>query len=363
VVGNRPQFVKAAAVSPPLGERAEEILIHAGQHYDESLSEVFFEELGLRAPDRVLTTGSGTHAEQTAKLLRALEPALSESTPDCVLVYGDTNTTLAATLAAAKLFMPVVHVEAGMRSFERAMPEEVNRLVTDSLAGLLLCSTEASIDNLRREGAGERSRLVGDVMADVARVFGPIAERRSTILERLSLRPRSYALATVHRQQTVDDDQALARAVSVLNRIADEMPVLLPVHPRTGAQLQRTGLESSLAEGVTMLEPLGYLDFGRLLRNAAAVVTDSGGVQKEAYLAAVPCLTLRERTEWVETVESGWNRLVGLDPAKAAAALEELAGASATGMPHPALYGDGHAAERVAEAVASWISGAEADRR
>ena len=194
-------------------------------------------------------------------------------------------------------------------------------------------------------------------MADVARVFGPIAERRSNILERLSLRPRSYALATVHRQQNVDDDEALAQAVSVLNRIAEAMPVLLPAHPRTGAQLHRTGLESSLAEGITLLEPLGYLDFGSLLRNASAVVTDSGGVQKEAYLAAVPCLTLRERTEWVETVEAGWNRLVGLDPAKAAAALEQLAGSTGADIPHPALYGDGHAAVRVAD------GGCELDRR
>jgi UDP-GlcNAc3NAcA epimerase len=357
VVGNRPQFVKAAAVSSHLRERATEVLVHTGQHYDRELSAVFFEELGLSPPDRELGVGSGTHAEQTGETMVRLEPVVEAERPGAVLVYGDTNATLAAALVAAKLTVPLVHVEAGMRSFERDMPEEVNRLAADRLAGLLLCSTEVAVANLRREGLGEGARLVGDVMADIALRFGPIADRRSRALERFGLRRGGYLLATAHRAGTVDDPVALARLVELLRRAAEHRgPLVFPVHPRTRARLVAAGLLAELegAPGVELCEPLGYLDFACLTRGARAVLTDSGGLQKEAYLADAPCLTLREETEWVETVDSGWNRLVGLDPERALEALEELGIRRRDERPDPSLYGDGEAGRRCVDELLAW---------
>ncbi len=358
VVGNRPQFVKAAAVSSRLRERATEVLVHTGQHYDRELSAVFFEELGLPPPERELGVGSGTHAEQTGETMVRLEPLVEAERPDAVLVYGDTNATLAAALVAAKLPVPLAHVEAGMRCFDRGMPEEVNRLATDRLSGLLLCSTEAAVANLRREGLGEGARRVGDVMADVARRFGPIAERRSRALERFGLRRGGYVLATAHRAANVDEPAALARLVGLLRAAAERFgPLLFPVHPRTRARLGAAGLLAELegAPGIELCEPLGYLDFACLVRGARAVLTDSGGLQKEAYLAGVPCVTLREQTEWVETVQSGWNRLVGLDPDLALKALAELGGRRRTERPDPSLYGDGEAGRRVVDELLAWL--------
>lgn len=356
VVGNRPQLVKAAAVSGPLRERATELLVHTGQHYDHELSAVFFEELGLAPPARELGVGSGTHAEQTGETMVRLEALVEAERPDAVLVYGDTNATLAGSLVAAKLLVPLAHVEAGMRSFERGMPEEVNRVVADRLAGLLLCSTETAVVNLRREGLGEGARLVGDVMADVALRFGPIAERRSGALERFGLRRGEYLLATAHRAGNVDDPAALGRLVELLCRAAGHSgPLVFPVHPRTRARLTAAGLLDDLERqpDVRLCEPLGYLDFTCLLRAAGAVLTDSGGLQKEAYLAGVPCVTLREQTEWVETVESGWNRLVGLDSDRASAALADLRRAATH---DPSLYGDGEAGRRVVDELLAWLA-------
>ncbi len=352
VVGNRPQFVKAAAVSSVLRERASEVLVHTGQHYDRELSEVFFEELGLEPPEHELGVGSGSHAVQTGQTMARLEPLAEAVRPDAVLVYGDTNATLGAALVAAKLTLPLVHVEAGMRSFDRRMPEEVNRVAADRVADLLLCPTETAMENLRREGLGEGARLVGDVMADVAKRFGLIAERRSCVLEELGLERGRYLLATAHRAGNVDDPEALARLAGLLRAAAERHgPLVLPLHPRTRARLERAGLLGELARspGVRLREPLGYLDFACLARAADAVLTDSGGVQKEAYLAGVPCVTLRERTEWVETVESGWNRLVGLDAELALAALDDLLGRGRDERPDPSLYGDGEAGTRVVE--------------
>jgi UDP-N-acetylglucosamine 2-epimerase (non-hydrolysing)/UDP-GlcNAc3NAcA epimerase len=356
VVGNRPQFVKAAAVSCHLRERADEVLVHTGQHYDRELSAVFFEELGLPPPEHELGVGSGTHAVQTGETMLGLEPLVEAERPDAVLVYGDTNATLAAALVAAKLSAPLAHVEAGMRSFDRRMPEEVNRLVADRLAGLLLCSTEAAVANLRREGLGGGARLVGDVMADVALRFGPIAERRSRVLERLGLRRGGYLLATAHRAGNVDTPASLARLAELLCRAAALCgPLVFPIHPRTRARMTAAGLLDGLgrAPGVELCEPLGYLDFACLVRGARAVLTDSGGLQKEAYLAGAPCLTLREETEWVETVDSGWNRLVGLDLDRALGALEELGGRRRAEPPDPSLYGDGEAGRRVVDELLS----------
>jgi UDP-N-acetylglucosamine 2-epimerase (non-hydrolysing)/UDP-GlcNAc3NAcA epimerase len=357
VVGNRPQFVKAAAVSHHLRERATEVLVDTGQHYDRELSDLFFEELGVPAPEYRLGVGSGTHAQQTGETLVRLEPAIEAERPDAVLVYGDTNATLAGALVAAKLLVPLAHVEAGMRSFDRGMPEEVNRLAADRLSALHLCSTEAAVANLRREGLGARARLVGDVMADVARRFAPLAERRSRVLDRFGLKEGEYLLATVHRAGNVDEPAALARLAELLRGVAARFgPLVFPVHPRTRVRLEAAGLREELerAAGIVPCEPLGYLDFTRLLRGARAVLTDSGGLQKEAYLAGTPCVTLREETEWVETVESGWNRLVGLDSELALQALEELDERGRIESPDPALYGDGEAGLRVVDELLSW---------
>jgi UDP-GlcNAc3NAcA epimerase len=355
VVGNRPQFVKAAAVSAHLRERAGEILVHTGQHYDPELSDVFFEQLEMPAPDHELGVGSGTHAEQTAAILTRLEPLIEELRPDALLVYGDTNSTLGGALVAAKASVPLVHVEAGMRSGDRAMPEEINRLVVDSLGGLLLAPTEAAMENLRHEGLGERALQTGDVMADIALAFGPIADRRSEVLERLGLEPQGFSIGTAHRPGNVDDPERLRLVVEVLARAAKDAPVVFPVHPRTRSRLEEIGALDELRErGITAVEPLGYLDMTRLVRAARAVITDSGGLQKEAFLASVPCLTMRDETEWVETVESGWNRLIGLRPEAVERALAEMP-AQGESSPGAELYGAGRAGERVAAAIADWV--------
>ena len=356
VVGNRPQFVKAAAVSTHLRERVEEILVHTGQHYDPELSDIFFEQLEMPEPDRELEVGSGTHAEQTAAILTRLEPLVGELQPDAMLVYGDTNSTLGGALVAAKSSVPLVHVEAGMRSFDRTMPEEINRLAVDSLGGLLLCSTETALRNLRNEGRGENAIVVGDVMADVALAFGPVADERSDVLDRLGLEPRRFSVATAHRPGNVDDPDRLGLVVEMLGRAAETAPIVFPVHPRTRSQLEEIGALDDLGDrGITVVEPLGYLDMTRLVRTARAVITDSGGLQKEAFLASVPCLTMREETEWVETTESGWNRLVGLRPDAVGVALAELPPAGEV-SPAAELYGGGKAGERVAAAISDWLA-------
>jgi UDP-N-acetylglucosamine 2-epimerase (non-hydrolysing)/UDP-GlcNAc3NAcA epimerase len=346
VIGNRPQFVKAAAVSRRLREGSDEVIVHTGQHYDDELSRIFFEELGVPAPDRQLDAGGGTNTAQTARILAGLEPVLQELDPSLVLVYGDTNSTLAGALAAAQAGIPTGHVEAGMRSFDRSMPEELNRVLTDHASELLLCSTETAVRNLEREHVAGEAHLVGDVMADVSLAFREIAEERSRILGELGVEPGSYLVVTAHRPGNVDRPERLARLVDLLAALPG--PVIFPVHPRTRARLEAAGLGDRLRE-VRMVAPLGYLDFLQLARHARAVLTDSGGVQKEAYLLGVPCVTLRDSTEWVETVESGWNVLVDLDRDAALAALERTPPAE-----RPELYGGGHAAERVCEVLAAY---------
>ena len=351
IIGNRPQFVKAAAVSRLLRERYEELIVHTGQHYDDELSQVFFDELGVPAPDRELGVGSGTNTAQTARILSALEPVIEEVSPDLAMVYGDTNSTLAGALAGAQGDVPVAHVEAGMRSFDRSMPEELNRVLTDHASDLLLCSTETAMDNLRREDARGRAELVGDVMADVSLAFRDIAAERSRALEERGLEPGSYLLVTAHRAGNVDPPDRLRALVGLLERLP--LPAVFPLHPRTRGRLEATGLLERLegASGLKLAPPLGYLDFLQLARNARAVVTDSGGVQKEAYLLGVPCVTLRDRTEWVETVETRWNVLVDLDRDALLAAL-----ARRPPVEHPELYGGGRAAERVREAVSAYTA-------
>jgi UDP-GlcNAc3NAcA epimerase len=346
VVGNRPQFVKAAAVSRLLRERTDELIVHTGQHYDDELSRVFFDELNVPAPDRELDAGGGTNTAQTARILGALEPVLAELSPSLVLVYGDTNSTLAGALAASQAGIPTGHVEAGMRSFDRSMPEELNRVLTDHASELLLCSTETAMLNLEREGVRGESHLVGDVMADVSLAFRDIAEERSQVLDQLGLGEGSYLVVTAHRAGNVDRPERLEALVALLEALP--AAVVLPLHPRTRERLTAAGLMDRL-DGIKVVPPLGYLDFMKLARHARAVLTDSGGVQKEAYLLGVPCVTLRDTTEWVETVEAGWNTLVDLDPAAALAALERRPPES-----RPELYGGGHAAERVCEVLAAY---------
>jgi len=342
VIGNRPQFIKAAAVSGPLRALAEEVLVHTGQHHDAALSQVFFDELGLPRPAHRLELGGGSNTEQTARMLAALEPLLVAERPDLVLVYGDTNSTLAGAVAAARAEIPVAHVEAGMRSYDWRMPEELNRVLTDHASDLLLCSSEAPAAILRGEGVTGEIRVVGDVMVDVARLLGPRAAARTGVLERFGVAPGAFVLATAHRAGNVDAPERLARLAALLTAVPD--PVVLPLHPRTGKRLDAAGLA---LDDVVLAPPLGYLDFTALLHHARAVLTDSGGVQKEAYLAGVPCVTLRAETEWTETVAAGWNVLVDLDTDAALAAL-----ARTPPPERPPLYGDGRAGTRVAAALA-----------
>jgi UDP-N-acetylglucosamine 2-epimerase (non-hydrolysing)/UDP-GlcNAc3NAcA epimerase len=347
VIGNRPQFVKAAAVSGPLRERHEELLVNTGQHYDDELSAIFVRELEMPAPDIDLGLGGGTNTEQTARMVGALGDLLRDERPDAVLVYGDTNSTLAGALAAAQARIPVAHVEAGMRSFDRAMPEELNRVLTDHMSDLLLAPSRNAADNLAREGIADAAvQVVGDVMVDVARLLAPRARADQTPLHDAGVQAGEYVLVTAHRAGTVDDPVRLERLVELLLAVA--LPVVLPLHPRTRTRLEAAGLLDRLRAGTTLLPPLGPLAFTALLTHARAVLTDSGGVQKEAYLAGVPCVTLRDSTEWVETVAAGWNVLVDVDSDAAQAALARTPPAL-----RPELYGDGHAAERVVAALAT----------
>ena len=350
IVGNRPQFVKAAPLSRALRARMTEVLVHTGQHYDPELADLFFDELGVPQPDHALAVGSGSPLTQLAVMLERLELLLVSEAPDMVLVYGDTTTTLAGALAAAKLGMAIGHVEAGLRSFDRTMPEEQNRVVTDHLSALLLCPTDTAVANLAREGITQGVHQVGDVMLDASRMFAPAAAARPGP-RALGLEPGGYLLVTVHRAAATDSPEALAALVEVLGAI-DE-PAVFPVHPRTRHRLESAGLWERLESHPTLRlsPPVGYLDFTALLVGARAVVTDSGGVQKEAYFHGIPCVTLRETTEWVETVTGGFNHLVGMDAERVRAALADLS------MPaeRPHYYGDGAASERIADAVAAAI--------
>jgi UDP-N-acetylglucosamine 2-epimerase (non-hydrolysing)/UDP-GlcNAc3NAcA epimerase len=359
IVGNRPQFIKAAAVSGSLRERHEEILVHTGQHHADALSRVFFEELGLAAPDHELGISGGTNTSQTARMLSAIETVIGEVRPHAVLVYGDTNSTLAGALAAAQARAPVIHVEAGMRSFDRAMPEELNRILVDHVSSLLLCPSESAAENLRAEGIGGDGcvvEVVGDVMVDVALGWQPLARANRAALGDAGLQAGGYLLLTAHRAGNVDPPERLRALVDLVRTLVTSGTaglVVFPVHPRTRERLRAAALEAELAatDGVLLSDPLPYAAFSALLCQARAVLTDSGGVQKEAYLAGVPCLTLRAETEWVETVASGWNTLVDLDLGSVERALERP-------LPdeRPQLYGSGDAGQRCVEAIDAFLA-------
>lgn len=346
IIGARPQFVKAAAVSAKFAaDRGfAETIIHTGQHYDPEMSEIFFHELGIPRAQHQLGIGSGAHGEQTGRMLAALETVLAAERPDWVLVYGDTNSTLAGALAAAKLHLRTAHVEAGMRSFNRRMPEEVNRVVADHLCELNFCSTATAMKNLADEGRGLTARLVGDVMYDAALQFAALAERHADPFARFALTRGNYALTTCHRAENTDDPDRLAGILQAFGEVAKTMPLFWPVHPRTRRFLGEHGL--AVPPGVQLAPPVSYLEMLLLEKHARLLLTDSGGVQKEAFFYRVPCITLRDETEWVETVDLGWNLVVGADPERILAAVAKF-----TQNPPPPTsvqpYGDGTAADQI----------------
>lgn len=342
VVGARPQFIKSAPVSRALLGRVEEIQVHTGQHYDEELSGIFYEELKLPRPAHSLEVGSHPHGVQTGRMLEAVERVCQQEAPDMMLVYGDTNSTLAGALAAAKLGLPVAHVEAGLRSFNRQMPEEINRVLTDHLAGLLFCPTDTSVANLKREGITRGVHQVGDVMFDAFRLFEKLAAGLA-VLPRLQLEPGGYILATVHRAENTDDPRKLAGILAGLTRVAGKMPVILPAHPRTRSALVTHGLSPGQ---VRVIPPVSYLEMVRLESAARVICTDSGGVQKEACFCGVPCVTLREETEWVETVEAGINVLAGSEESRIHEAVMRQIDADTDVACD--FYGDGKASEKIA---------------
>jgi UDP-GlcNAc3NAcA epimerase len=346
VVGARPQFIKAAAVSRILRIRHQEILVHTGQHYDYSMSGIFFDGLDLPKPDLNLEVGSGSHAAQTAAMLERIEDVLLTERPDYVLIYGDTNSTLSGALAAAKLGIPIAHVEAGLRSFNRRMPEEINRVVADHLSDLLFCPSETSVRNLSAEGITRNAFAVGDVMLDILNwARQRLTEKPPAISERLGVRRQRFVVATVHRSENTDDPSRLSSILDAFNAL-DE-PVVFPVHPRARKLIAER--KCHVEPHIHVIEPLGYLDMMALTEAARLVLTDSGGLQKEAYWMGVPCITMRSETEWVETVDAGWNVLVGSDEKKITEAVRSFAPKGS----RPVLYGDGFAANKCVDLLSS----------
>ncbi len=367
IVGARPQFIKLAPVSRAFDARADSIghrIVHTGQHYDEAMSAVFFDELEIPKPDIDLDVGSGPHGRQTAAMLAALESEFEASSPDVVIVYGDTNSTLAGALAAVKMQIPVCHIEAGLRSFNRSMPEEINRLVTDHCADRLYAPTPVAMAHLAREGLGDRAVRSGDVMLDAFRFNLRLAEEKSAVMDRHGLREGEYGIVTIHRPANTTK-AALERILGALEKIADtDIPLLFPMHPRTRAMLDLSSRAEDSA--LQIVEPLSYLDMLRALKSARIVLTDSGGLQKEAAIAGTPCITLRDETEWTETVDMGANALVG----QSAEHLERAVRKVLRGGPahwEDAIrehYGDGAAARIIVDDVVSWSGAApEEDTR
>jgi len=353
IVGARPQFIKAAVVARAF--RAiydlDEVMIHTGQHYDENMSGAFFRELEIEPPRHNLRIGSGTHGLQTGRMLEAIEAVLLEEVPDGVVVYGDTNSTLAGALAAAKLRLPVFHVEAGLRSFDPRQPEEINRVLADRVSSLLFAPSAHAVENLKCEGITDGVHLCGDVMYDAALFYGTRADQCSRVLERLELSRTDYVLATIHRPETTENVERLRTAMGALAELNRDIRVVLPLHPRTRKSLQEAGLIDDVTQRLCLTEPLGYLDMIMLEKHARLIATDSGGVQREAFFHRVPCVTLRETTEWVELVEMRWNRLAPLTSvADVAAMLRDALTTTLSSAGDP--YGDGRAGEQIARILA-----------
>jgi len=343
IVGARPQFIKAASVSRALAGVFDEQLIHTGQHYDYGMSDVFFKEMGIRAPEYNLGIGSASHAEQTGRMMMELEKVFAQMKPDCVMVYGDTNSTLAGALTAAKLHIPVAHVEAGLRSNNRAMPEEINRVVTDHISDILFCPTEEAVQGLSNEGILKGVHMVGDVMYDAMLYHLSKAREGSKILDQLNLQKGMYALVTVHRAANTDNRDNMQAILTAFGKLSTQ--IIFPLHPRTRKLLAEFGF--SFPPNVSTIEPVGYIDMLALEENANCILTDSGGIQKEAYWLGVRCITLRDETEWVETVDAGWNTVTGINGERISTAYE-------TWFPQgerPLVYGDGHAAEKIRDVL------------
>ena len=343
VVGARPEFIQATPVSRALREHHQEVLVHTGQHYDYLMCQVFLDELGTPSPDYNLEVGSSSHARQTAEILMRLEEVLIKEHPDLVMVRGDTNSTLGGALAASKLHIPVAHIEAGERSFDRRMPEEVNRIVVDWLANLHFCASRLAVQRLATEGITNSAKWVGDVMLDAMLQNLPLARRKSSVLSRLDLAPGNYALVTVHRADTTTNPFRLGGIVEALNSVSET--IVFPMHPRVKEALAR--VDAQLATHIRAIDPVGYFDMLMLEENARLIATDSGGVQREAYFLGIPCLTLRDQTEWVETTEVGWNKVVGTDPERIISAWFNFAPPT----DHPPLFGDGTAAQRITQVL------------
>lgn len=346
IVGVRPQFVKASVVSRELRKNHEEILIHTGQHYDYEMNKIFFEELCIPEPDYYLGVGSGLHGYQTGEMLKKIEEILVNEKPDLVLTYGDTNSTLAGALAASKLGIKSAHVESGLRSFDRSMPEEINRILTDHCSDYLFCPTQNAVDNLKREGITQNVHLTGDVMVDSLLFNKSIAETRSSVLNDLKLKSKDYLVATIHRASNTDNKEKLQNIVEAFQEL--DRDIVFPVHPRTVKLLKSYGLYDKLNSSVIITEPLGFLDFVKLMNHARMILTDSGGVQKEAYILTVPCITLRENTEWIETVEDGWNILVGSNKDKIISTVEDFKPSLES---HTNRYGCGDSSRYIASAI------------
>ncbi|MDC7717898.1 UDP-N-acetylglucosamine 2-epimerase (non-hydrolyzing) [Vogesella sp. DC21W] len=357
VIGARPQFIKAASVSAAfLQLGVEELIIHTGQHYDENMSNIFFEELGIPKPYANLGIGGGGHGEMTGAQLAGIEKILLAEQPDFLLVYGDTNSTLAGALAAAKLHIPVAHVEAGLRSFNRRMPEEINRVLTDHASSLLFAPTDIAISHLANEGIpAEACHQVGDVMYDASKFFSDKALSRSRILSELGLTKGGFVLSTIHRAENTNDLQRLTVILQALAVVAESIPVVLPIHPRTRHVIVQHGLDELIANKVTLIDPVGYLDMVMLEMSAAVIATDSGGVQKEAFFFSVPCVTMRDETEWVELVASGWNKLVS--PVDARQLAEAILGSVGNQGAAIAPYGDGTASIKIVKKMLEYIKG------
>ncbi len=345
VVGARPQFIKAAPVSRALRQDHHEVLVHTGQHYDANMSDVFFDELHIPRPEYHLGIGSGNHGAQTGAILQKVEDVLIEEKPEALLVYGDTNSTLAGALAAAKLHIPVIHIEAGLRSFNRRMPEEINRVLTDHLASRLFCPTDTAVNNLLTEGINQGVYQIGDVMYDAFLYNSRLAGENSTILTRLGVEPQGYILCTIHRAENTDDPKRLTQILAALGEIT--YPIILPLHPRTRKIIAELDLSKFLRPGVKLIDPVGYLDMITLESKALKLLTDSGGVQKEAYFAKVPCITMRDETEWVETVQVGWNYLTGADTTR----IVEAVNSFTPPTEHPGIFGQGASAEQFVEII------------
>lgn len=360
VIGARPQFIKAATVSRVIRNTAaadvSEVILHTGQHYDEKMSKVFFDELDIPAPDYNLGISNLSHGAMTGRMLEAIETVILREMPDCVLVYGDTNSTLAGALAAAKLHVPVAHVEAGLRSFNMRMPEEINRVVADRVSRLLFCPTDTGVRNLANEGVTADVHHVGDVMYDAVLHYGAKVKHESQFFRSQGLDERGFVLATCHRQENTDDPARMVGIIEGLARISNDLPVVFPMHPRTRKRLSELGLDASLSR-MRMIAPVSYLDMIALEQRARVIITDSGGVQKEAYFFGVPCITVRDETEWVETVTCGWNCLTGADTERIVAAYEGQK-CFDTSAERPKFYGDGSAAKKILAVVGGEFNGA-----